>query len=85
MVSVVSVCHVVVVVFVFGALESSVTIIYPRFDQSSAGGFDDLDGLLCVQRGLKFEPGRNKAVIFTAVIKPELLSYSSGSALRNFN
>ena len=32
---------------------------------------DDLDGLLCVQRGLKFKPGRNKAVIFAAVIKPE--------------
>ena len=55
-------------------------IIYPCFDQSSAGGFDDLDGLLCVQRGLKFKPGRNKAVIFTAVIKPRLLLYSSDSA-----
>ena len=55
-------------------------IIYPRFDQSSADGFDDLDGLRCVQRGFKFKPGRNKAVIFTAVIKPELLSYSSDSA-----
>ena len=55
-------------------------IIYPRFDQSSAGGFNDLDGLRCVQRGLKFKPSRNKAVIFTAVIKPELLSYSSDSA-----
>ena len=55
-------------------------IIYPCFDQSSAGGFDDLDGLLCVQRGLKFKLGRNKTVIFTTVIKPELLSYSSDSA-----
>ena len=55
-------------------------IIYPHFDHSSAGGFDDLDGLLYVQRGLKFKPGRNKAVIFTAVIKLELLSYSSDSA-----
>ena len=54
-------------------------IIYLRFDQSSAGGFDDLDSLLC-DEGLKFKPDRNKAVIFTAVIKPELLSYSSGSA-----
>ena len=26
------------------------TVVYPRFDQTSAGGFDDLDGLLCVQR-----------------------------------
>ena len=55
-------------------------IIYLRFDQSSAGGFNYLDGLLCVQQGLKFEPGRNKAVNFTAVIKPELLGYSSDSA-----
>ena len=51
-------------------------IIYPRSDQSSAGGSDDLDDLLCVQQGLKFEPGRNKAVIFTA----KLLSYSSDIA-----
>lgn len=43
-------------------------------------GFDDLDGLLCVQRGLKFEPGRNKAVIFTAMIELELFSYSPDSA-----
>ena len=28
------------------------TVIYPRFDQTSASGFDDLDGLLCVQRRL---------------------------------
>ena len=39
-----------------------------------------MDDLLSVQRGLKFEPGREKVVIFTAVIKPELLSYSSDSA-----
>ena len=45
--------------FVFVALESSVEIIYPRFDQSSSGGSDDLDGLLCVQRWPKFNPGRN--------------------------
>ena len=55
-------------------------IIYPRFDQASAGGFDGLNGLQSFQRGLKFEPGRNKAVIFKAVTKPELLSYSSNSA-----
>ena len=55
-------------------------IIYPRFDQSCAGGFDDLDGPLCVQRGLKFKPGRNQAIIFTALIKTELLSYSCDSA-----
>ena len=64
----------------FVAFESSVAIIWPRFDQSSAGGSDDMDDLLSVQRGLKFEPGRNKVVIFTAVIKPELLSYSSDIA-----
>ena len=64
----------------FVAFEASVAIIYPRFDQSSAGGLDDLDGLQCFRQGLKFEPGRNKVVIFTAVIKSELLSYSSDSA-----
>ena len=31
------------------------TVVYPRFDQSSAGGLDDLDGLLCIQRRLKFK------------------------------
>ena len=36
------------------------TVVNPRFDQSSAGGFDDLNGLLCVQRGLKSKTGRNK-------------------------
>ena len=51
-------------------------IVYPRFDQSSAGGFDDLDSLLCVQRGVKFKSSRNETEIFAAVIKPELLSYS---------
>ena len=35
------------------------TVVYPRFDQSSEGGFDDLDGLLCVQRRLKSKSGRN--------------------------
>ena len=35
-----------------------------------------MDDLLCVQQGLKFEPGWNKAVIFTA----KLLSYSSDIA-----
>ena len=29
------------------------TVVYPRSDQSSAGGLDDLDGLLCVQQRLK--------------------------------
>ena len=46
--------------FVFVAFESSMAIIYPRFDQSFAGGLDDLDGLLCVQRGLKFKPEQGR-------------------------
>ena len=58
-------------------VQSSVTVVNPRSDQSSAGGFDDLYSLLCVQRGLKSKSGRNKAKIFAAVIEPELLSYSS--------
>ena len=43
------------------------TVVYPRFDQTSAGGFDDLDGLLCVQRRLKFKSGRNETMVFAAV------------------
>ena len=54
--------------------------VFVAFESSVAGGFDDLDGPLCVQRGLKFKPGRNQAVIFTALIKTELLSYSCDSA-----
>ena len=58
------------------------TVIYPHSDQTSAGGFDDLDGLLCVQRRLKFKSGRNETVVFAAVVEPELLAYSSDSAYR---
>ena len=58
-------------------VESSLTVVNPRFDQSSAGGFDDLDGLLCVQRGPKSKSGRNETKIFAAVVEQELLSYSS--------
>ena len=42
--------------FVVVVVESSVTVVYPRSDQSSTGGLDDLTGLLCVERGLKFSP-----------------------------
>ena len=56
------------------------TFINPRSDQSSARGFDDLDSLLCVQRRLQSKTRRNKAEIFAAVVKPELLSYSSDVA-----
>ena len=58
------------------------TVVYPRFDQTSAGGCDDLDGLLSVQRRLKFKSGRNEAVVFAAVVEPELLAYSSDSTYR---
>ena len=37
------------------------TVVNPRFDQSSAGGFDDLNGLLCVQRGLKSKRWLNQS------------------------
>ena len=53
------------------------TVVYPRSDQSSTGGLDDLNDLLCVQRGLKSKSSRNKAKIFVAMVEPELLSYSS--------
>ena len=39
---------------VVAVVESSETVVYPRSDQSSTGDLDDLTGLLCVQRGLKF-------------------------------
>ena len=35
--------------------ESSVTVVYPRSDLSSAGGLDDLDGLLCVQVSVEYD------------------------------
>ena len=43
-------------------------VVNPRFDQSSAGGFDDPNGLLCVQRGLKSKTGWKKTEIFAAVV-----------------
>ena len=39
------------------------TVVNPRFGQSSAGGFDDLDGLLRVQRGPKSKSGGNETKI----------------------
>ena len=63
--------------FVVVVVDASVTVVYLRSDQSSTGGLDDLNGLLCVQRGLKSKSSRNKAKIFAAVVEPELLSYSS--------
>ena len=56
------------------------TVVNPRSDQSSAGGFDDLNSLLCVQRGLKSKSCWNKAKTFAAVVEPELLSYTSDVA-----
>ena len=56
------------------------TVVNPRSDQSSTGGIDDLNGLFGVQRGLQSKSGRYKAKIFAAVVKPELLSYTSDVA-----
>ena len=56
--------------YIVAVVESSVTVVYPRFHQTSAGGFDDLDGLLCVQRRLKFKSGRNETLVFAAVVEP---------------
>ena len=53
------------------------TVVNPRSDHSSAGGFDDLYGLLCVRCGLNSKFSWNKAEVFAAVVEPELLSYSS--------
>ena len=63
--------------FVVVVVESSVTVVYPRSDQSSTGGLDDLNSHLCVQRELRSKSSRNQAKIFAAVVEPELLSYSS--------
>ena len=57
-------------------------VFYPRFDQTSAGGFDDLDGLLCVQQRLKFKSDRNETLVFAAVVEPKLWAYSSDSTYR---
>ena len=49
--------------FVVVVVESSVTVVYPRSDQSSTGGLDDLNSLLCVQRGLESKRmGRERGV-----------------------
>ena len=68
--------------FIVAVVESSVTVVYLRSHQTSAAGFDDLDGLLCVQRRLKFKSGRNETLIFAAVVEPNLLAYSSDSTYR---
>ena len=52
------------------------TVVNPRSDQSSAGGFDELYGLLCVEQGLKSKSSQNKTEIFAVVVEPELLSYT---------
>jgi len=57
---------------VVAVVESSVTVVYPRFDQTPAGGFDDLVGLLCVQRRLKSKSGRNETLVFAAVVESKL-------------
>ena len=57
-------------------------VVDSGFNQTSAGGLDDADSLLCIQRGL--ESGWNKTEVFTAVVKPELLAYlSNGSFVSN--
>ena len=41
------------------------------FNQTSAGGLDGTDSLLCIQRGLDLKSGWNKTEVFTAMVKPE--------------
>jgi len=59
-----------------------VTVVYPHLDQTSAGGFDDLDGLLFAERRLKFKSSRNETLVFAAVVEPKLFVYSSDSTYR---
>ena len=53
------------------------TVVYPCFDQTSAGGFDDLDGLLCVQRRLKFNSSWNETVVFAAKLTTRPLFFQA--------
>ena len=55
-------------------------VIDPGSDQSSAGRFDNLDGFLCIQRGLDLKSSWDKVVIFALVVEPELLAYLSDAA-----
>ena len=43
-------------------------VVYRRIDQTSVGGFDDLDGLWMA---------RKDTVVSAAVVEPKLLAYSS--------
>ena len=52
-------------------------VVYLRFDQTSAGGFDDLDGLLCVQRRLKFNSSWNETVVFAAELTARPLFFQA--------
>ena len=61
-------------------VESSVAVIDLGFNQMSAGGLDDADSLLCIQRGLDLKSGWDKTEVFTAVVKPELLAYLSNGS-----
>ena len=59
-------------------------VVDSGFNRTSAGGLDDADSLLCIQRGLDLKSGWNKTEVFTAVVKPDLLAYlSNGSFVSN--
>ena len=53
-------------------------VVDSGFNQTSAGGLDDADSLLGIQRGLDLKSGWNKTEVFTAVVKPELLASRGG-------
>ena len=54
--------------FVDVVVESSVTVVYPRLDNSSTGGLDNLKGHLCAQRSLNPKSFRKKAETFAEVV-----------------
>ena len=60
--------------FISGSL-----IVNPCSDQSSTGGVDDLNSLLCVQRGPNSKSYWNEIKILTTVIEEELLAYTCTS------
>ena len=63
--------------FIISVVNSSMTIVNTRSNQSSTRRFDNANSFFRVQRGLNSKSRWNKAEIFAAVVEPELLFYTS--------
>ena len=66
--------------FVLVMVESFVAVVNPCSDQSSTGGVDDVNSLLCIYRGPNSKSYRNETKILGAVVEPGLLAYTSDVA-----